>query len=143
MNVLTRIVMFVPLCALAGVVSADASFRSRSAHASQGVEASLGWIVDRADNICGLDDPKMLSQPARVDYELLLRATPEMKKVRDDKIDPNSSEGIQLRQAAVDRVRRACERVRTTAGYCSVWKEIRHGDGRIVADVTEQVRREL
>ena len=143
MNVLTRIVRFVPLCALVGAVSADANDRSRSFDASQVVEASLGWIIDRADNICGLDDPKMLSQPARVDYELLLRATPEMKKVRDDKIDPNSSEGIQLRQAAVDRVRRACERVRTTAGHCSVWKEIRHGDGRIVADVTEQVRREL
>jgi hypothetical protein len=30
-----------------------------------GVEPSTGWIVDRSDNICGLDDPKMLSKPRR------------------------------------------------------------------------------
>ncbi len=106
-------------------------------------EATSPWIVDRADNICGLDDPRMLSKPVRVDYDALLRATPEMKKMRDEKIDPNSSEGIQLRQAAVDRVRKACEKVRQSGGHCSVWKQIRHQDGRTIPDVSDLVREQL
>jgi len=59
-------------------------------------EVVVGWVVDRADNICGIDDAKMLSKPAKVDYDALLKATPEMKKIKDDKIDPNSPQGIQL-----------------------------------------------
>ena len=106
-------------------------------------EVAAGWIVDRADNICGLDDAKMLSKPAKVDYDALLRATPEMKKIKDDKIDPNSPQGIQLRQAAATRVQTAAEKVRGTEGYCSVWKAIRHSDGRAVADITEAVKAQL
>ena len=107
------------------------------------IGAALGWVVHRADNICGLDDARMLSNPARVDYPSLLDATPEMKQIRDEKIDPNSSRGIQLRQAAVDRVRRATEKVRSSRGHCSVWKQIRHRDGRAIPDVTQLVLAEL
>ena len=106
-------------------------------------EVVAGWIVDRADNICGLDDPKMLSKPAKVDYDALIKATPEMKKIKDDKIDPNSPQGIQLRQAAATRVQTAAEKVRATESYCSVWKSIRHSDGRAVADITEAVKAQL
>jgi len=110
--------------------------------ASRG-EVVAGWIVDRADNICGLDDAKMLSKPAKLDYEALLKATPEFKKIKDDKIEPNSPQGIQLRQAAVTRVQTAAEKVRTTDGYCSVWKAIKHSDGRAVTDITESVKAQL
>jgi hypothetical protein len=106
-------------------------------------EAGATWIVDRADNICGLDDPKMLSKPAKVDYDGLLRATPEMKKIKDDKIDLNSPQGIQLRQAAATRVQTAAEKVRAANGYCSVWKAIRHQDGRTVPDITDSVKAQL
>jgi hypothetical protein len=99
-----------------------------------------GWVVDRADNICGLDDPKMLSKPAKLDYDTLLRATPEMKKVKDDKIEPNSPQGIQLRQAAATRVQTAADKVRAADGYCSVWKTIKHTDGRTIPDITEAVK---
>jgi hypothetical protein len=108
-----------------------------------GHEVGTGWIVDKADNICGLDDPKMLSKPAKVDYDTLLRATAEMKKIKDDKIDPNSPQGIQLRQAAATRVQKAAEKVRTTDGYCSVWKTIRHQDGRVIPDITDAVKAQL
>lgn len=108
-----------------------------------GSEPTTGWIVDRSDNICGLDDPKMLSKPAKVDYDALLKATPEMKKIKDDKIDPNSPEGIQLRQAAATRVQKAAEKVRSSSGYCSVWKTIRHQDGRAIPDVTDAVKAQL
>jgi hypothetical protein len=101
---------------------------------------ATGWICDRADSICGLDDPKMLSSPAKIDYDALYKATPEYKKIRDDKIDPNSSEGIQLRQRAVDRIREKTESIRSQKGYCSVWKTIRHQDGRSVPDITDQVK---
>jgi len=99
-----------------------------------------GWIVDRADNICGLDDAKMLSKPARVEYDSLLRATPQYKKIRDNKIDPNSPEGIQLRHEAVGKVRDACEKIRQQENYCSIWKSIKHSDGRAVAEVTDLVK---
>ncbi len=111
--------------------------------AQPGNEAGTGWIVDRADNICGLDDPKMLSKPAKVDYDALLRATAEMKKIKDDKIDPNSPQGIQLRQAAATRVQTAAEKVRVANGHCSVWKTIRHQDGRAIPDITDAVKAQL
>jgi hypothetical protein len=104
------------------------------------LQASSGWICDRADSICGLDDPKMLSKPAKVDYDALYKATAEYKKIRDEKIDPNSSEGIQLRQRAVDRIREKTESIRSQNGYCSAWKAIRHQDGRVVPDITDQVK---
>ena len=101
---------------------------------------AAGWVVDRADNICGLDDAKMLSKPAKVDYDALLKATPQYKKIRDNKIDVNSPEGIQLRQEAANKVRDACDKIRQQDGYCSVWKSIRHTDNRVVADVTDLVK---
>jgi len=106
-------------------------------------EVQQTWICDRSDNICGLDDPRMLSKPAKVDYDALLKATAEMKKIVNDKIDPNSSEGINLRQRAVDRVREKAEAVRTAQGYCSVWKTIRHQDGRTIPDITDLVKAQL
>ncbi|MBL8862049.1 MAG: hypothetical protein JNK02_08560 [Planctomycetes bacterium] len=102
--------------------------------------SATGWICDRADSICGLDDAKMLSSPAKVDYDALYKATAEYKKIRDEKIDPNSSEGIQLRQRAVDRIRDKTDSIRSQKGYCSVWKSIRHQDGRAVPDITDQVK---
>jgi hypothetical protein len=116
---------------------------ARGVEARGGIEASVGWIVDRTDNICGLDDPKMLSKPAKIDYDTVLRATAEMKKIKDDKIDPNSPQGIQLRQAAASRVQKAAEKVRVADGYCSVWKTIKHQDGRAIPDVTDAVKAQL
>ncbi len=107
---------------------------------AEGASVMAGWVCDRADSICGLDDPKMLSKPAKVDYDALYKATSEYKKIRDDKIDPNSSEGIQLRQRAVDRIREKTESIRSQNGYCSVWKTVRHSDGRAIPDITDQVK---
>jgi hypothetical protein len=142
----TRIRSAARMAALAAlaVMSLNARAMAAEATATPGVgEVAAGWIVDRADNICGLDDAKMLSKPAKVDYDVVLKATPEMKKIKDDKIDPNSPQGIQLRQAAVTRVQVAAEKVRTTDGHCSVWKTIKHSDGRAVTDITESVKAQL
>jgi hypothetical protein len=104
---------------------------------------AAGWVIDRADNICGLDDAKTLSKPAKVDYDALLKATAQYKKIKDNKIDPNSPEGIQLRQEAANKVRDACDKIRQQDGYCSVWKTIKHTDGRAVTDITDLVKAQL
>jgi hypothetical protein len=97
------------------------------------------WILKSADNICGLRDPNQLTYPAVIDFDTCLDATPEMRRVRDQGIDPQSAEGIQLRSKAVTRLTNACESVRGTNGHCSVWKEIRHKDGRSIPDISSQV----
>jgi hypothetical protein len=97
------------------------------------------WIVRASDNVCGLRDANQLTRPALIDFEACLAATPEMKKIESQGIDPKSAEGIQLRSAAVTRLTQAAEATRSERGHCSVWKEIRHKDGRAVDDLTSQV----
>jgi hypothetical protein len=104
------------------------------------VVASKDWIAKTTDNICGLRDVNQISNPAIVDFKACLDATPEMKKAREDKVDLTTPEGIKLSNAAVNRVTTACETVRVANGYCSVWKTIRHKDGRTVTDISELVK---
>lgn len=101
------------------------------------------WILKSGDNICGLKEASQVSNPAVVDWQALLDATPEMKKMRDQKIDANSPEGIQLTNDATNRVTQACETIRAQQGHCSIWKTIRHKDGRAVTDVTDLVKAQL
>lgn len=101
------------------------------------------WILKSGDNICGLKEASQISSPAVVDWQALLDATPEMKKMRDQKIDANSPEGIQLTNDATNRVTQACESIRASQSHCSIWKTIRHKDGRAVTDVTDLVKAQL
>jgi hypothetical protein len=120
---------------------APAAAQSSSASPAQDCVATLKeWIAKAADNICGLKDLNQLSNPAQVDFQALLAATPEMKELKDKHIDSSSPEGIRLTNAAADRVTKACEAVRASQGYCSVWKEIKHRDGRSVPDITDKVK---
>jgi hypothetical protein len=105
----------------------------------QALAFARDWILKTSDNICGLRDANQLTHPAQVNYETCLQATPEMKRLRDQKIDPKSAEGIQLRSAGISRVTNACERVRASQGYCSVWKQISHKDGRAISDLSSLV----
>ncbi len=101
------------------------------------------YILEKADNICGLDEPKQLSNPAKVDYDALLEVTPQIKRMKRDKIDPNSAKGIQLRTEAEALVRDTCEKIRADKSYCSVWKKIERRDGGKIADITEKVKKEI
>ncbi len=101
------------------------------------------YIVERSDNICGLDNPRQLTRPARVSYPTLLAATPEMQTLKKDRVNPNSPRGIQLRTDAAARVRKACEKVRARGKFCSVWKRIGRRDKKTVPDITSLVKREL
>ncbi|HTF88044.1 MAG TPA: hypothetical protein VK843_06510 [Planctomycetota bacterium] len=98
------------------------------------------WIVKAENNICGLSDATQLSNPVVVDFAVLLDATPEYKKMKDQKISSTSPEGIKLNNEAVNRIATQCESIRASNGYCSVWKEIKHRDGRTVTDVTDKVK---
>jgi len=104
-----------------------------------GLPSGRDWILKAADNICGLRDPNQLTYPALIDFDSCLAATPEMKRIRDQGIDPKGAEGIQLRAAALTRLTDACEALRAAKGHCSVWKEIRHKDGRAIPDISSQV----
>jgi hypothetical protein len=128
------------LCALDRPATATAGDPVVSPAPSRLASSGRDWIVKAADNICGLHDANQLSSPAVVDFSVLMAATPEMKKMRDQKIDPSTPDGIALKTAAVNRVTTACETVRVANGNCSVWKEIKHKDGRAIADVTEKVK---
>jgi hypothetical protein len=134
-----RIVLGAMLLALLPLQSLQAGER-----APQGLAAvepgGKGWIVKAENNICGLSDASQLSNPAVVDFAVLLDATPEYKKMKDQKISATSPEGIKLNKEAVDRIALQCESIRASNGYCSVWKEIKHRDGRAITDVTDKVK---
>jgi hypothetical protein len=101
------------------------------------------FVVARADNICGLDNPRQLTRPAKVAYDKLLKATPEMKLLKRERIKPDSPRGINLRTEAENRIRKACEKVRSAKSYCSVWKKITRRDGKKLTDITKQVLLEI
>ena len=108
--------------------------------ATEATAVARDWIAKTTDSICGLKDVNQVSNPAVIDYQACLDATPQMKKLKDNKIDPNSPEGIKLTTEAANKVTAACETLRVANGYCSVWKTIRHKDGRTVSDITELVK---
>ncbi len=111
-----------------------------SAYALSAESNAPDWVVKQSDNICGLTNARQLSNPGVVDFTSLYDSTPEAKKVKDEGIDPNSPEGSQLRAAAIERIRKACEQVMNDRGLCSVWKSIKSRTGQTPTDVTDKVR---
>jgi hypothetical protein len=101
------------------------------------------FVVLKADNICGLDEPRQITTPAKVDYDALLEETSEVKELKRNGIDPTSSKGITLMTKARSRVLKACETVRTELGYDSVWKSITRRDSRAIPDATDSVKAKL
>lgn len=101
------------------------------------------WVADEDDNICGIKDLKKISNPAKVDYDALWDATPQIKKMKEKKIDPESTEGKALRSEAKTLVTKSCELVRSAKGYCGVWKTIKNEDGRTVPDITDDVKTKI
>jgi hypothetical protein len=131
------------LLALAMPATTDAvrTTGARARHATSVLELfERTWIAKAADNICGLRDVAQVSNPAAVDFKACLDVTPEMKKAREEKIDLTTPEGIKLTNEAVNRVTEACETIRVANGYCSVWKAIKHKDGRAAPDITQLVK---
>ena len=118
-----------------------------TAHSSEAApqEASLAskYLVEASDNICGLRIPRALTQPASVDYALLLRLTPECRQIQREHLPPGSPKRLLLLKEAKDRILKLCERARSETGACSVWKNISRRDGRPVTNLTARIAREL
>jgi hypothetical protein len=117
--------------------------------ASEGCEGegeggvSSGWIVNESDNVCGVRPARQVTNPASVRYDELLESTPEIQRMKRESIQRDSAQGQVLYAAAVDRVSKAAKRVMGAQAYCSVWKQIRHSDGRQVPDISIEVKAEL
>jgi hypothetical protein len=101
------------------------------------------WVAEDEDNICGIKDLKKVSNPAKVDYDDLWDATPQIRQMKEKKIDPESTEGKALRSQAKTLITKTCELVRSAKGNCGVWKAIKNEDGRKVPDVTDDVKEKL
>ena len=106
---------------------------------AQQAAGSTMWRAEARDNICGVSNPRHVTNPAVVDYMEVLRATPEMRDLGSRDIDPRSAEGQILRQRAVDHVRRIGSKVMRRNGHCSMWKEIKHRAGRKATDLTGEL----
>ena len=109
--------------------------------AARGVESK--WVANEDDNICGIKDLKKVSNPAKVDYDGLWDATPQIKKMKEKKIDPESTEGKALRSQAKTLITKTCELVRSAKGYCGIWKVIKNEDGRTIPNATADVKGKL
>jgi hypothetical protein len=94
------------------------------------------WSTISKNNVCGLTNPRQLTQPARIDYRTVLEATAEMKDLKQRGISLDSAEGQILRERAADRVRQIGSKLMRKRGHCSLWKEISHRDGRQIPDLT-------
>ena len=114
------------------------SMAPSAAVAQEAVGLSM-WRAEARDNICGLSNPRHVTNPSVVNYSVVLNATPEMKDLRRRDINPRSAEGQILKQRAVDHVRRVGSKVMRKSGHCSMWKAISHRDGRRVRDLTDEV----
>lgn len=123
---------------LAGLMPA-ASPSPLAATEATPMSISRDWSAKAEDNICGLRDVTQVSNPVVIDFQACLDATPEMKKIKSEKIDAKSPEGIRLTTEATNRVTQACESVQKSHGYCSVWKSIKHKDGRVITDISSLV----
>jgi hypothetical protein len=98
------------------------------------------WVAEEEDNICGISDLKKVSNPAKVDYDALWEATPQIKKMKEKKIDPESTEGKALRNGAKTLITKSAQLVQEAKAYCGVWKAISNEDGRDVPDITKAVK---
>ena len=103
------------------------------------VAPTHNWIAKESDNICGISALRKVTNPAKVDYDHLYEATPQIKEMKRKDIDPDSAEGKALRKGARTLITKSSELVRKAKGHCSVWKVIRHKDGRKIPDVTQDV----
>jgi hypothetical protein len=136
--------ILIAILSLAMGGAASAEVQPVPAATELGAEPSAEtWIAKKSDNICGISDPKKVSNPAKVKYDKCLAETWPMKKIEEEDIDPESPEGKALRAKAVRLVTKAAQQVMGDNAYCSVWKAIKHADGRDVPDVTDEVKRAL
>jgi hypothetical protein len=85
-----------------------------------------GWVADAEDNICGLSDLRTVRQPGVVDWDALMDATAEMRKLKREKIKKDSPEGVILVTKAESKCMKACTKQMRKTKVDSMWKKISH-----------------
>lgn len=105
--------------------------------------ASADWVVKSEDNVCGVSEARQITFPAKVRYDELMRATPEMKEIKRLGIDKDSARGQALITDARSRILNAARAVMTDKGHCSVWKKITSTQGQSVTDITDAVLQKM
>jgi len=105
--------------------------------------AEVDWVVKSEDNVCGVSEARQITFPAKVRYDELMRATPEMKEIKRLGIDKDSARGQALITDAKSRVQDAARAVMTDKGHCSVWKKITSTSGQAVTDITDAVLQKM
>ena len=114
-----------------------------AAPSSEGATVEIDWVVEAEDSVCGVVEARQIRKPGKVDFDRLVDLTPEGKRVRRDRIDPNSAEGVRLLNRAKSRVRDASAVIMKRQGYDSVWKRISSKKGAYIADLTAYVEIEI
>jgi hypothetical protein len=109
----------------------------------QSIAVTVDWVVEAGDSVCGVREARQIKKPSVFDFDYLVGVTAEAKKIKRDKIDPNSAEGIRLMNLAKSRVRDACSAIMKRQGYDSVWKKISSRKGTHIEDVTAYVEIEI
>ena len=105
--------------------------------------AVIDWIVEAEDSVCGVVEARQIRKPGKVNFDHLMDLTPEGKKIRRERIDPNSAEGVRLMNRAKSRVRDASAVIMKRQGYDSVWKKISSKKGAYITDLTAYVEIEI
>jgi hypothetical protein len=85
-----------------------------------------GWTANASDNVCGIKDVDKVSNPATIQWAIVLKETPEMKRIVKERIKKTSPEGRVLLAEARSRVTRWTNVVMKEHKYGSVWKKIEH-----------------
>jgi len=124
---------------LIGVILVTATVLSQRADDPTDDGRGTPYIVKRADNICGISIPRHIAHPAKLNYDRVFQATPQARKMKRDRIDPESARGIILHNQGAALVRTKCVEIQQQKRYCSIWKRIRRRDGKPLPDITKLV----
>ena len=84
------------------------------------------WTGNQKDSVCGVASPPSVTNPATIQWAIVMKETPEMKLIVKEKIVRDSPRGRVLLSQAKDRVRRWSRVVMQEHKYDSVWKKIEH-----------------
>lgn len=140
-----RIAVALLLSGWACLAAAGAQPMQATEHALEAPAALAApeWQVRATDNLCGLQAARQLSAPARVDLTALLEATPEVARIRAERLADSTAAYAHLMQGARQRVLRACELERKAGAWCSVWSRIQHRSGQQVPEITREVAQRI
>lgn len=136
--------VFIPLGLVAFITpTTPASPACTAPRAMEPVIRQVEWVIQAEDSVCGVVEARQIRKPAKVDFDRLVDLTPEGKKIKRDRIDPDSAEGVRLMNRAKSRVRDASAIIMKRQGYDSVWKDISSKKGTYITDLTAYVEIEI